>query len=94
MVMMLGKRRVQTPLPYVRWDAAATCLLWALVRGDPSDALGLCFSLFVILAFVSAGWAASNVSIMAYIESQMGLDYDEQVRRPTTPVTRPTTITS
>ena len=64
-----------TPLPCVRWDALVLNFTWLfynvvgpkqLPTLDPANLAGI---MAVILMFISAGWAAGDVSMAAYIQS-------------------------
>ena len=65
-----------TPLPTVRWDALVLNFTWLFYNAvtpstcncDPANAAGI---MALIMLFISAGWAAGDVSISAYIQSNI-----------------------
>jgi len=69
-------RILATPLPTVRWDALVLNFSWLYYNTvtpsscmcDPANAAGI---MAAIMFFISAGWAAGDVSISAYIQSNI-----------------------
>ena len=64
-----------TPLPTIRWDALVLnfCWLYAVITPSstnthPANTAGI---MAAIMAFISAGWSAGDVSISAFIQRQM-----------------------
>ena len=66
----------RTPLPTVRWDALVLNFSWlyyntvtpASCLCDPANAAGI---MAAIMCFISAGWSAGDVSLSAYIQSNI-----------------------
>lgn len=67
---------IHTPLPTVRWDALVLNFTWLYYNTvtpvscncDPANAAGI---MAAIMCFISAGWAAGDVSMSAYIQSNI-----------------------
>eukprot|EP01038_Epipyxis_sp_PR26KG_P015649 gene15649-21160_t len=65
-----------TPIPLLRWDALVLNLTWLyynVVRPDkthtgPANTAGI---MAAIMCFISAGWAAGDVSLAAFIQSNI-----------------------
>lgn len=65
-----------TPLPMVRWDALVLNFTWLYynainvesIHADPADIAGV---MAAIMCLISAGWAAGDVSMAAYIQSKI-----------------------
>ena len=69
-------RMILTPLPMVRWDALVLNFTWlyynvvtpASCLCDPANAAGIMAAIMVV---ISAGWAAGDVSMSAFIKSNI-----------------------
>ena len=66
-----------TPIPFVRWDALVLNFTWLFYNAvrretcpgvETSDIAGI---MAAVMAFISAGWAAGDVSMAAYIQSNI-----------------------
>jgi len=76
--VLINLRLIKTPLPMVRWDALVLNFTWLYYNAvsparlgiDPANAAGV---MAMIMWFISAGWAAGDVSMAAYIQSQIPL---------------------
>jgi len=70
-VLILAKR-VHTPLPFIRLDGLTLAVLWIFpfMPGveKPKMWVWIAFPLMMIL---SAGWAAGDVSLVAYVQSRL-----------------------
>lgn len=65
----------KTPLPTLRWDALVLNFCWLYVvvtpsstNTDPANTAGI---MAAIMCFISAGWSAGDVSLIAFIQRQM-----------------------
>lgn len=75
-VLVVGQV-IPTPLPFVRFDGAALSILWVFAFSHPTSGMTFALCLAPFLVFVSAGWAAGDVSLLAYIQSQLAQDYGD-----------------
>ncbi|KAI9328734.1 hypothetical protein BDR26DRAFT_923318 [Obelidium mucronatum] len=76
-IVFIFNTQIHTPIPWVRWDALVLNLVW-LVPGlayslltsgtTPQQYAWMVAALFM---FISMGWAAGDVSLAAYIQSQL-----------------------
>lgn len=66
-------RVIQTPIPFLRVDALLVLLIWVLPfwPSDVSNAQQHAWQLAPIMALISSGWAAGDVSLAAYIQTQL-----------------------
>ncbi|KAI9017424.1 hypothetical protein BC832DRAFT_596546 [Gaertneriomyces semiglobifer] len=64
---------IKTPLPWLRLDAITLTIGWVLWKADPSKvgALTMAWILAAVFVGVSAGWAAGDVSLTAFIQSHL-----------------------
>jgi len=75
-VVFFNLKALHTPLPTVRWDALVLNFTWlyyntvtpASCKCDAANAAGI---MAAIMWFISAGWAAGDVSMSAYIQSNI-----------------------
>ncbi|KAJ3016194.1 UNVERIFIED_CONTAM: hypothetical protein HDU68_012371 [Siphonaria sp. JEL0065] len=82
LVVFIFNTQIHTPIPWVRWDALVLNLLWLVpVLGyqllstgtSPQTFAWMVSALFML---ISMGWAAGDVSLAAYIQSQ--LEHNEE----------------
>lgn len=82
LLVLVLSRRIPTPLPFVRWDALALSLCWVFALGPPAGgAVHFLSAVAPLLLCVSGGWAAGDVSLLAYIQTHIGNHYTQTVRR-------------
>lgn len=68
---------VKSPLPWVRIDAVTLCVLWVFAYADASQATALACGLIPVMMVLSGAWAAGDVSLLAYIQSNLPEEEDE-----------------
>jgi hypothetical protein len=82
LLVLVLSRRIPTPLPFVRWDALALSLCWVFALGPPAGgAVHFLSAVAPLLLCVSGGWAAGDVSLLAYIQTHIGNHHTQTVRR-------------
>jgi len=64
-------RLIPTPLPWVRLDAISLSALWVLPFIPTQPPLQIAMSIMPMMIVVSAAWAAGDVSLLAYVQSQL-----------------------
>eukprot|EP00128_Syssomonas_multiformis_P011615 Colp12_sorted_trinity150504_noHs@16414 len=70
--VLLFTNAVKTPIPWLRWDALTLSVVWVLPYWTyTSDPLGAAWAIAAIFVGVSAGWAAGDVSLAAYVQSRL-----------------------
>jgi len=69
--VLLFTYRVPTPLPWVRFDAIALMTLWVFPFFPFSNPTRFVWSVFPLMVVLSFGWAAGDVSLVAYIQSRI-----------------------
>lgn len=72
---------VETPLPWLRLDALTLFIVWIFPYGTPfgnGNAVAWAWLLAVIMCGISFGWASGDVSLVAFVQSNLGtMDDDE-----------------
>ncbi|KAI9205663.1 uncharacterized protein BJ171DRAFT_422843 [Polychytrium aggregatum] len=73
LTVLLLARQVKTPIPFLRLDAILLLLIWALpfIPVDKSDIVGFTWKLTPLMATISFGWAAGDVSLAAFVQSRL-----------------------
>ncbi|KAJ3187888.1 hypothetical protein HDU85_006281 [Gaertneriomyces sp. JEL0708] len=73
---------IKTPLPWLRLDALTLTIGWVLWKADPSQvgALTMAWILAAVFVGVSAGWAAGDVSLTAFIQSNLSRHRNNDAR--------------
>ncbi|RGB36569.1 major facilitator superfamily domain-containing protein [Rhizophagus diaphanus] len=71
LVVLLFAAKVATPLPWVRFDAVALMTLWIFPFLPVKSALSWALSALPLMIVLSMGWAAGDVSLVAYIQSRL-----------------------
>jgi len=71
-------QHIKTPLPWVRFDALALCVLWVLPFAHASNATTLAIALIPCMMLLSGAWAAGDVSLLAYIQSQLPEEEEDE----------------
>ncbi|KAF8477507.1 major facilitator superfamily domain-containing protein [Kalaharituber pfeilii] len=85
-VFMLTEH-IQSPLPWVRLDAAMLFIIWAVVTWKPPlDTTGkvpvsFAWKLAGIFLPISLGWAAGDVSLLAHIQSTLSIHEEKEMGR-------------
>jgi hypothetical protein len=75
--VLLFARTIRTPIPFLRADAIAGLLIWALPYWPIGEDTYLsAWTLTPIMAVISFGWASGDVSLAAYIQSRLH-DYED-----------------
>jgi len=69
--VLLVASRIPTPLPWVRFDAIALMTLWIFPFLPVQSALTWALSALPLMVVLSSGWAAGDVSLVAYIQSRL-----------------------
>ncbi|GBB88493.1 hypothetical protein RclHR1_01500023 [Rhizophagus clarus] len=69
--VLLLVSKVPTPLPWVRFDAIALMTLWIFPYLPVTSALTWALSALPLMIVLSSGWAAGDVSLVAYIQSRL-----------------------
>jgi len=69
--VLLLASKVTTPLPWVRFDAIALMTLWIFPFLPVQSALTWALSALPLMIILSSGWAAGDVSLVAYIQSRL-----------------------
>ncbi|KAI9094589.1 hypothetical protein DFS34DRAFT_628322 [Phlyctochytrium arcticum] len=73
--VLLFSTAVKTPLPWLRLDAITLAIGWVLYKTNPTSLgvgnLQMAWIIAAIFIGVSAGWAAGDVSLAAYIQSNL-----------------------
>ncbi|KAJ3077711.1 hypothetical protein HK102_005022, partial [Quaeritorhiza haematococci] len=73
-VVLIAAKHVKTPIPWLRLDAIMLMLVWILPfvqPSDPNNLLQFAWTLAPIMALISFGWAAGDVSLAAYVQSRL-----------------------
>ncbi|KAI9342324.1 hypothetical protein BDR26DRAFT_836570 [Obelidium mucronatum] len=83
-IVFIFNTQIHTPIPWVRWDAIVLNLVWLV----PGLAYGLlttgvspyqyAWIVAALYMFISMGWAAGDVSLAAYIQSQLEHQEEEE----------------
>ena len=73
-------------MPFVRWDGVMLLILWVFAFAHPTSGLPFALTLVPFLLCVSAGWAAGDVSLLAYIQSQLSEEYGTQAIEGVSPL--------
>jgi len=71
LLVYLTASKIYTPLPWVRLDGIALMVLWVFPFLPISNSLQWVWSVFPLMIVLSAGWAAGDVSLLAYIQSRL-----------------------
>lgn len=72
LLVLFFSDRIRSPLPWVRADAVALLLLWSLVFWGSAEQVWLSAgALSALMMFVSGAWAAGDVSLLAYLQTQL-----------------------
>ncbi|RIA95385.1 major facilitator superfamily domain-containing protein [Glomus cerebriforme] len=69
--VLLLASKVYTPLPFVRFDAVALMTLWIFPYLPVHDPLKWALYALPLMIVLSSGWAAGDVSLVAYIQSRL-----------------------
>ncbi|KAJ3234261.1 hypothetical protein HDU81_001546 [Chytriomyces hyalinus] len=84
--------QVKTPIPWVRWDAVALNLAW-LIPGlayplltTGTTPLGYAWIMAALFMFISMGWSAGDVSLAAYVQSQLKHNDDQDPEGQVSPL--------
>ncbi|KAI9342278.1 hypothetical protein BDR26DRAFT_908253 [Obelidium mucronatum] len=77
LIVFIFNTQIHTPIPWVRWDALVLNLVW-LVPGlaytlltNGTTPYQYAWIIAALFMFISMGWAAGDVSLAAYIQSQL-----------------------
>lgn len=75
LLVLLTGNLLPTPIPWLRADALLLGLVWILpfyyYKGEGLPSVGLAWRFACIFIPISMGWAAGDVSLMAYIQSSV-----------------------
>ncbi|KAJ3016935.1 UNVERIFIED_CONTAM: hypothetical protein HDU68_011943 [Siphonaria sp. JEL0065] len=70
--------QIKTPIPWVRWDAIALNLTWllpglasSLLVDGTMTPMAFAWLMAGVFCFISMGWSAGDVSLSAYVQSQL-----------------------
>jgi hypothetical protein len=63
--------QIPTPLPWVRYDAIALMTLWVFPFFPVKGNMAFVWSIWPLMVLLSSGWAAGDVSLVAYIQSRI-----------------------
>ncbi|KAJ3231007.1 hypothetical protein HDU81_004088 [Chytriomyces hyalinus] len=84
--------QIKTPIPWVRWDALVLNLLWLVpclgyqflsTGTSPQTFAWMVAGLFM---FISMGWAAGDVSLAAYVQSQLEHNEEDELAGEVSPL--------
>lgn len=76
MVLKFSKY-IKSPLPWVRIDAVTISVLWVFAYVDASNPNAVAAGLIPVMMVLSGAWAAGDVSLLAYIQSNLPEEEDE-----------------
>ena len=91
-MVLLFSAKIITPLPWVRVDALALHVLWILPCGQSILAnssltpLQFAWCLMPIMVLLSSGWAAGDVSLSAFIQTQLNSLPQAQLKQVASPL--------
>ena len=75
MAVLLFSAKIVTPLPWVRMDALTLSVLWILPFGQSllkyMSPLQFALAAVPLMMLLSSGWAAGDVSLVAFVQSQL-----------------------
>ena len=73
LLVFLFAKLVRSPIPFLRLDAVLLMLIWVLpfFPVDKSSPQSTAWMLSPLMAVISSGWAAGDVSLAAYIQSRL-----------------------
>ncbi|KAF8249511.1 hypothetical protein K440DRAFT_660007 [Wilcoxina mikolae CBS 423.85] len=80
LLVLLTGNLLPTPIPWLRVDALLLCLVWILpfykpdLEGNVVAGSGMAWKFACIFIPISLGWAAGDVSMVAYIQSSVPPD--------------------
>ena len=72
--VLLTTSHILTPLPFLRFDALALSILWAIpayARQIQPHQVGYAWKIGAMFIPISMGWAAGDVSLAAFIQSSL-----------------------
>ncbi|KAJ3251462.1 hypothetical protein HDU77_005850 [Chytriomyces hyalinus] len=92
LTVFIFNTQIKTPIPWVRWDALVLNLLWLVpclgyqflsTGTSPQTFAWMVAGLFM---FISMGWAAGDVSLAAYVQSQLEHNEEEELTGEVSPL--------
>jgi MFS family permease len=86
LLVVLVAKKIKTPIPFLRLDVLLLLFIWILpfFPVDKLNPFNTTWQLFPIMAIISSGWAAGDVSLAAYVQSRLN-DY-ASIDKYTTPL--------
>ncbi|KAI8852755.1 hypothetical protein BC829DRAFT_373570 [Chytridium lagenaria] len=85
MLVVVFARQVKTPIPFLRLDAILILVVWVLpfITVDKSNAIQTAWKLAPMMAIISVGWAAGDISLSAYVQSRLSkLEFTDPYTSP------------
>ncbi|ORZ36777.1 major facilitator superfamily domain-containing protein [Catenaria anguillulae PL171] len=77
--VLLFSNAIPTPIPWLRLDAITMLFVWILPLADPFENVeAFVYMIFALMVPVSFGWAAGDVSLVAYVQGKLAKIEDSE----------------
>ncbi|KAI8839379.1 hypothetical protein BJ741DRAFT_599179 [Chytriomyces cf. hyalinus JEL632] len=92
LIVFIFNTQVKTPIPWVRWDALVLNLLWLVpclsyrLLSNGTSPQAFAWMVAALFMFISMGWAAGDVSLAAYVQSQLEHNEEEEISEEVSPL--------
>ncbi|KAJ3232994.1 hypothetical protein HDU81_002561 [Chytriomyces hyalinus] len=92
LIVFIFSTQVKTPIPWVRWDALVLNLSWLVpclsytLLSNGTSPQAFAWMVAALFMFISMGWAAGDVSLAAYVQSQLAHNEEEEISEEVSPL--------